>query len=74
MSRRIKSRRTAKTVEEKVEPKVIKEVTAKPVYKAGWLGWFTAKVCITFTRWLADKVFGKFADWVEGKLKKEVVK
>ena len=46
------------------------EVITKPVYKFGWLGWFTAKVCITFTRWLADKVFGKFANWVEGKLKK----
>ena len=69
MSRRIKGA-TGLTVAEKVGVKVTEEVTAKPVYKAGWLGWFTAKVCITFTRWLADKVFGKFADWVEGKLKK----
>jgi len=47
-----------------------KKVTAKPVYKLGVVGWFLSKVCINFTRWLADKVFGAFANWVESKLKK----
>jgi len=50
--------------------KVTKKVTAEPVYKLGVVGWFLSKVCINFTRWLADKVFGAFANWVEGKLKK----
>ena len=47
-----------------------KKIIAKPVYKFGIVGWFLSKVLINFTRWLADKVFGKFANFVESKLKK----
>lgn len=46
------------------------ESIPKPTYRFGWLGYLLAKVCIQFTRWLADKVFGAFANWVEKKLKK----
>ena len=49
---------------------VAEEAIVKPVYRFGWLGYILAKVCIQFTRWLADKVFGAFANWVEKKLKK----
>jgi len=52
------------------EAETVVEVVVKPVYRFGWLGYILAKVCIQFTRWLADKVFGAFANWVEKKLKK----
>ena len=50
--------------------KPVSETPSKPIYRFGWLGYMLAKVCIQFTRWLADKVFGAFANWVEKKLKK----
>lgn len=48
-----------------------KLIEVKPlVYKFGWLGYILAKVLIQSSRWFADQVFGKFADWIELKLKK----
>jgi len=51
-----------------VKAKVIE--VKPPVYKFGWVGYILAKVLIQSSRWLADRVFGRFANWVELKLKK----
>ena len=54
-----------------VERCIVQEsVISKPIYKFGFLGYILAKVLIQSSRWFADQVFGKFADWVELKLKK----